>query len=38
MTAIPSIPPFNADLEFLLGEVAAAQQLTPTQYEKATKH
>lgn len=38
MTAIPPIPPFSADLELLLAEVAAAQQLTPTQYEKATKH
>jgi hypothetical protein len=38
MTAISSIPPFNADLEYLLGEVAAAQQLTSAQYAKATKH
>ncbi len=38
MTALETIHPLNADLEFLLGEVAAAQQLTPTQHAKATEH
>ncbi|MFT3840761.1 MAG: nucleotidyltransferase [Myxococcaceae bacterium] len=38
MTAIEPLYPMNTDLVFLLAEVAAAQQLTRSQYEKASEH
>lgn len=36
--AAPYIPPLNPDLDFLLGEVAKALQLTPEQHRLAGEH
>jgi hypothetical protein len=36
--AAPNLAPINADLDFLLAEVALALQLTPDQYAVAVKH